>query len=253
MKTLREQLGKPVLFHRVGWHGKDGKPSIPGYDSRDPDVITHQADAMQAWGGEGAGVLALSFGLASEFIAESVMLMAQQCNARGMPFGLCMDPWTCSKNGVKMTDPAECNDAMIAALEDPAIQSILQMDCYLKGKPVLDFETGADPDVVRAAIPGIAYWMKDADYDWIKIPVKPNKTKLPAAYLQFDDGLTSEDRNTSCWNPDEPARIVQAMGGATFWNCDVSAAEDFVQIETWDDYREGTAVEPLAAMLVGRI
>jgi hypothetical protein len=242
--TLREQLGKPVLFHWCGWHGKDGKPSVPGYDSRDPDVITHQLNAMQALGGEGTGVIALSFGLESEFIQQSVALMGQACNARSMPFALCMDPWT-----VKNSD--DKNAAMIAALTDPSIQALLDMDCYLPGKPVLDFSTGCDADTVMAAVPGIEFWLNGTDFDWVRIPEKPNKTQLPCVYVQFDDG-TGDDRNKSCWDQSEPARIVPPMGGNTFWNRDVSAG-DYVQFVTWNDYHEGTQVEPYAAMLSGRI
>jgi hypothetical protein len=54
MQTLREILGKPVLFHRVGWHGKSA-PNLAGYDSRNPTVIAHQLQAMVDLGGEGAG------------------------------------------------------------------------------------------------------------------------------------------------------------------------------------------------------
>jgi hypothetical protein len=52
MKTLQEILGKPVLFHRVGWHGKS-TPNLAGYDSR----------------------IQLSYGLNSPFIAESALEM----------------------------------------------------------------------------------------------------------------------------------------------------------------------------------
>lgn len=251
MKTLREQFGKPVLFHWCGWHGKDGKPSVPGYDSRDPNVMTHQLNAMQALGGEGFGVIALSFGKASDFIMQAVVGMGLQCNARGVPFALCMDPWTCSEDGEKFTEQADKDNAMIAALEDPAIQTLLNMECYLPGKPVLDFATGADKQVVLAAVPGIQYWLNGTDYDWVRIPEKPNKTQLPCSYVQFDDG-TGDDRNKSCWDQSEPARIVPPMGGGTFWNRDVSAG-DYVQFVTWNDYHEGTQVEPYAAMLAGRI
>jgi hypothetical protein len=41
VKTLRQTLGIPVLFHRVGWHGKS-TPNLAGYDSRNPTVIAHQ-------------------------------------------------------------------------------------------------------------------------------------------------------------------------------------------------------------------
>jgi hypothetical protein len=81
MNTLRELLGKPVLFHRVGWHGKS-TPNLAGYDSRNPTVIAHQLQAMLDLGGEGAGVAQLSYGLNSPFIAESALEMRWGCRSR---------------------------------------------------------------------------------------------------------------------------------------------------------------------------
>ena len=91
MQTLRELLGKPVLFHRVGWHGKS-TPNLAGYDSRNPTVIAHQLQAMLMLGGEGTGVIQLSYGLNSPFMAESALECCNQANALEMPFALCMDP-----------------------------------------------------------------------------------------------------------------------------------------------------------------
>src|SRR5260370_25434143 len=98
MNTGGMIAGRVVMFHWVGWHGKDG-PSVPGYDSRDPNVIGDQLSAMAALasvlGVSGFGVIALTYGpTVSTFIHSAVMEMSRQCPERQIPFPLCTDPWS---------------------------------------------------------------------------------------------------------------------------------------------------------------
>jgi len=240
------------MFHWLGWHGKDGA-SITGYDSRNPNVITHQLKAMKNLGGEGFGVIALSYGSASDFIRQAVLEMGNQCNATGAPFALCMDPWTVKNPDGSFPPVPERNARMITALNSPDIQFLLHMDCYLRGKPVLDFATGCDKTAVEAGVPGIQYWIQGPDYDWPKIPPVANKTKLPCVHIEFNDG-TGADRNKSAWDQTKPARITPALAGATFWNdADTASAGEYIQFVTWNDVKEGTDVEKFASVLWGRI
>jgi len=253
--SLRDQLDKPVLFHWLGWHGKDG-PSIPGYDSRDPLVIGAQLDAMAALGGEGFGVVALTFGpTVSTFIHAAVMEMCQQCNERNAPFALMFDPWT-------VKNSADKNAAMIAALKHPDTQSMLNSRCYLAGRPVLDFSTGVSPAAIAAANLGVQYWMEQVDYSWpntvetiptLAIVQALPSMKLPCVMKQFDDG-TGADRNKSA-STGGPVRIVPSLGGGTFWSMAdlIPPASKYVQVVTWNDYKEGTEWEPEAAAMARRI
>src|ERR1700733_10105319 len=240
MKTLRQSLGIPVLFHRVGWHGKT-IPNLAGDDSRDPKVITHQLQAMLDLGGDGAGVIHLHYGLASLFINESALETCNQCNVMGMPFALCMDPWTVKDaSGNILPSPAKEN-AMISALQSADVQFMLNSATYLSltgvaGKPVLDFSTTVDKATILAAVPGIAWLQNGPDFDWPRFPQTPNKTALPCKYLKFNDGT----------------RVIPPLGGQTFWSLDVSAGA-YAQIVTWDDYGEGTQWEEFASVLSGRI
>src|SRR4051812_38693640 len=107
--TLRVQLGKPVLFHHLPWHGKNGPgTSLTGYDSRSANVISSQLDAMATLGGEGFGVICLTYGpTVSAFIHQASTAMCQQCNARDIPFALCFDPWTVKDSkGNLLPEPA---------------------------------------------------------------------------------------------------------------------------------------------------
>lgn len=258
MKTLRDILGKPVLFHTVYYQGKNGISTSPtGYLSNDPLVIGKQLTAMQNLGGDGCGVVALTYGpTVSSFIHGAVMEASRQCNDRQMPFALCFDPWT-------VKTATDKNAAMIAALKNPDIQTILDQPYYLAGKPVLDFNTGCTPSTVLASVPGIQYWMLNVDFSWIYIPdpLTPLKKynalptmKLPAVSTEFNDG-TGPNRNMSVWNQSSPARIVPSDGGKTFHDMAdlIPASCQYVQIVTWNDVLEGTDIEKFASMLGGRI
>ena len=237
-----------MLFHWLGWHGKSGK-SLTGYDSRDPNVIKRQLQAMLAFGGPASGVVALSYGpTVDPFIHQAVLSMASQCNALNVPFMLCMDPWT-------VKNAADKNQAMIQALTSPDFKFLLQMDCYVQGRPVLDFATGCDKATVAAAVPGIQYWMSGTDYDWVKIPEVQNKTSFPCVYVEFNDG-TGPDRNKSVWDQTQPARIVPSLAGSTFFKRNLTtpvASFPYVQVATWNDVAEGTDIEKFAAIVSGRI
>jgi hypothetical protein len=264
MNTLRDILGKPVLFHCVLYQGKDGLATSPtGYLSTDPNVIGDQLTAMQNLGGEGCGVIALTYGpTVSAFIHKASMEMCAQCNEREMPFALCFDPWTVD-GAPKGTTP---DAAMIAALKNSDIQTMLNSKTYISslngvsGKLVLDFSTGADAKTVQASVPGLNYLMEVADYAWPQIkttggpgPVN-NNVKLPCVSLQFNDG-TGPDRNKSVWNQAKPARIIPANAGAYFWSlaAAINQAAQFVQWVTWNDVLEGTDIESFASVLGGKI
>ena len=248
MKTLEEQFGKPVLFHWVGWYGKDGYPTKTGYDSRDPNVINNQLEAMLEFGGEHSGVVALTYGLTSDFILQSVMAIANQTCVKNMPFCLCMDPWAVKKY-------ADKNARMITTLDDPQYQLILNMKNYIKrtdGKKwVLDFSTGVSKVAIETEFNDITYMMNGPDFDWIRFPQTPNKTTLPCTYVEFFDG-TGKDHNVSISDPTQPCRIVNANAGSTFWGNDVKAGQYF-QFVTWNDVTESTSIEQFASVVSSKI
>jgi hypothetical protein len=255
--SLRELLGHPVLFHTVLYFGKDGiDNSSSGYLSNDALVIERQLQCMKAFGGPGCGAIGLTYGpTKSSFINDAVNKFAQACNTQDMPFALCFDPWAVKNNDESMPDKATCNSRMIAALQHPDTQAILNLPCYLPGKPVLDFSIGADPATIEAAVPGIDYWLNGKDYDWEYIPNQPNKTKMPCVYVKFDDG-TRGDRNKSAWNQSKSCRVVRSNAGRTFWNCKLDGAnncngKNYVQLVTWNDYDEQTCIEQYASMATG--
>ena len=254
--TLEQILGHPVLFHVLCYNGKDSQTACAGYLSTDPNVISHQLDCILAFGGPNSAVNALTYGpFVSAFVHQACMSLGIACNSKGIPFGLCFDPWTVKNSDGSMPNQATIDQKMSAVLKNTDIKNLLAMPNYLPGKPVFDFSINATKATMIAACPGIQYLWNGPDYDWIRIPVAANKTAWPCAYMQFDDG-TGTDRNKSVWNQSQPARIDLNYGGSTFWNCDVSKAnnsngKNYVQWVTWNDYNEQTATEPWASLATG--
>lgn len=267
MKNLRQilkertGLDRPILAHIVTFQGKDGIATSPtGYLSNDPNVIGDQLSCIQDFCGEGAGVIALTYGpIVSSFIHGAVMEICRQSNERRMPFAICYDPWTVAAG----TTPAAKEQLMIAALKNADTQSMMNSRSYiasingLAGKLVLDFSLGVDPTVIKAAVPGLNYFEEIADYSWPQIPgpVK-NNTKLPCLCIGFNDG-TGPNRNMSVWDQTKPARIIPMNAGTYFWGLADDSAEavsaEFLQLVTWNDFSEGTQVEAFASMLCGPI
>lgn len=268
MNTLRDILGKPVLFHTVLYHGKNGIATSPtGYLSTDPDVIGDQLSAMQNLGGLGCGVIGLTYGpTVSSFINNAAMEVCAQCEERQMPFALCYDPWTVKNPYGSMPLTADATTRMIAALRHPNTQAMMSSRAYItsingiKGKLVLDFGTTASPAVVNSAVPGLTYWKDSVDYAWplIASPNGPapvnNNVKLPCVCRGFMDG-TGPNRNVSVWNSTAPARIIPPNAGNYFWSLanTMNPAAEYAQVVTWNDEAEGTGIESFAAMLYGKI
>jgi hypothetical protein len=257
MKTLREILGKPVLFHTVFFHGKDGLASSrTGYLSNDPDVIGDQLTAIQEVGGEGCGMVALTYGpTVSPFIHSGCMEASRQCEERNMPFALCYDPWT-----VKAGANAAAKVMLMQnALKHVDTQTMMNSRSYVKsingitGKLVLDFDLGITPSLVTSAVPGITYWRMNVDYSWPQIPGPTNnKTQLPCLCVQFDDG-TGADRNKQAWNQSLPVRLLSSNGGAYYRSLVAGAnpAAQFYQFATFNDVYEKTDYESYMRMLIG--
>jgi hypothetical protein len=257
-------ISQQILFHLITFHGKDGAPSTPGYISTDPLVIGDQLTCMQKFGylmngRDDAGVVILTYGpFVSSFIHQASMEIARQCGNRRMPFVLMFDPWT-------VRNAPDKNAAMLAVLKHPDTISMLNSRAYLSGAgPVLDFSTGVDPKAIVAAIPGFQYWMRHVDYSWpetgsnwltqLKTDNANPAMKLPALMLQFNDG-TGPDKNKSVWDQSAPARVIPSMAGNTFYEMAalIPSTASMVQMVTWNDYAESTAIEPFAAMLRERI
>jgi len=258
--------GRTLLFHLVLWHGQPGITSLTGYQSNDPDTIGDQLNAMAVLAGVWGcpfGVVGLTYGpTVNAFIHSACMELSKQCSDRNIPFAIIYDPWTASLNGKKYTDQTDINNCLIAAIKHPDTQTILNRRSYLPGKPVMDFATGANKATVLAAVPGIEYWQDGIDFSWIKFPTPvPSiqaddaqaSMKVPGVFPSFDDG-TGANRNMSCWNQSEEARIAPPMAGNLFWDfVDAMKPSQYAQM-VWNDVNENAvSLEMFASMLYGRI
>ena len=268
MNTLFDILKKPVLFHLVLYQGKNGIATSPtAYLSNDPDVIGDQLSAMQNLGGPGCGVIGLTYGPTVSSFINSAEEVCAQCAEREMPFALCYDPWVVKNPDGSMPTVAIATQKMIAALENPITQAMMDSKTYISsingisGKLVLDFGTTATPSAVTAAMKGTTYWQNSVDYAWPLIadnngpaPVNNTTAKLPCVCRAFNDG-TGPNRNVSIWTPTKPARIIPANAGSYFWSLAnaMNPAAEYAQVVTWNDVLEGTDIESFAAILYGKI
>jgi hypothetical protein len=244
-------MTQKLMFHIVTYHGKDGK-SRPGYLSIDPLVIADQLTAIQKLGGSGA--VALTYGpYVSMFMHQASMEICRQCSERRMLFALCYDPWT-----VKNTP--DVNAAMDKVLQNPDTQTMLNSRAYIPERAVLDFSTGVDPTKLKTQ--GVGYWMKHIQFSWPEITntletlAKDNSNpqmKMPGVFTRFFDGDPT-NYNNSVWGG--PVRVIDSEGGdmlaKSILSADTAVNAPYRQYVTWNDYAEGTEIEPFtAAMLEG--
>lgn len=254
--NLQDKLGKIVLAHALYWYGQPGDTStMHRYVSTDPNVIADQISAMQNLGI--GGILALTFGpTVNPFIHQTVMEACRQCGERGMLFGLVLDPWVAKASTDKTA-------AVIASLQHPDMQTMLSSRGYLPERYVLDFGTGADSVRVMNAVPGMSMLNLGTGFSWpsfssssaLATLARQNALptmKIPGVCPRFNDGYPG-DRNKSVWGGN--VRVLESQAGNFFWDQVALAPKTskYVQLITWNDYFEDTAIEPSASMLWGRI
>lgn len=246
-----------LCAHVIGWYG-DGKihRNVP-YLSNDPYVIGQQLDLMQA---ESIGVVLQTWqGPLAPFQHEAAQAMEQECEDRGMKFGLVLDPW-CAKLG-SGTPTENIENALL----DPTSQAMLNSKRYLPEKYVLDFNTGADLTALAAKFPTLAFLGFQTGFSWPFIPWNPAQyakinalptMRIPGLCMSFNDGgmptpagvsLTTwlaagspRDYNTSVWGASTgAARVLDSQAGQFFQSQLQSiAGSKYAAIVTWNDYDE---------------
>jgi hypothetical protein len=164
-------------------HAQLGRIRLAQPNGHQPSITGHARSGRGRY-----RVIQLSYGLESPFILESALETCNQCNALGMPFALCMDPWSVKDVTGNLLESGAKEMAMVAALLSQDMQFMIGSGTYLPGKPVLDFSTTVNPAAILAAVPGITWLVDGPDFDWPRFPQIQNKTTLPCKYLKFDDG-----------------------------------------------------------------
>jgi hypothetical protein len=281
IKHLQAQLGNSgtssglslkTALHHTGWRGKllahvmlwfsrgAANHKVTRYDSGDPAVISAQLDILKACGVD--GVIVTWFGLSSSGIHSAAIEMCRQCEQKNMLFALLLDPWTVRNHPNK-------EDALAAALSDPATQKMLNSSAYLPEKAVLDFSTGVNFAAIQPRFPNLKFYMRHIHYSWpethdvlgnLRRDNSHPEMKIPGVCAGFFDGgfvkstnPPARDWNKSVWNEAESVRIIPHEAGNTYHDQVVLVPKTapYAAIVTLNDHDEGTDILHLLSMMTG--
>lgn len=155
-----------LAAHHVGYLA-DGKVhrAVP-YVATNPKVIAQKLALMQS---DGVDIVIETWqGPWAASCNLDAILTCALCADLGMQFCLLLDPW-CAKLNSKGQSNDYTNN-VIAALQYPSTQAMLNASSYLPEKYVLDFTTGADLAVLGKAFPTLRFLEQNNGFSWIAIP-----------------------------------------------------------------------------------
>lgn len=267
-----------LLTHKMEWFGDQHYHPMTAYKSNNPYTIGKQLDVMQAV--EIDGVISTWQGpTVNPFAHDATMKTCEQLSERGMLFALLLDPWVCrgaiNDAQAKLKTPltsdqvtAIANPLVVAALNDPTTQAMLNSPAYLPEKFVLDFGTGANFATVEKSVGAMQFLMRHVGYSWPEITntlatlAKDNANPMmaiPGLCPKFFDGglpravVGTLDWNTQSWGSGASRSIEDQAGN--FWHDQVALVPlktPYAAVVTWNDYNERTAVEPFCSIFTGK-
>lgn len=269
-----------VATHVMPWHGEPTHIHRCAYYSNNPATVSQQLDLMELVGID--TVLLTWQGARVPFGQSTFLELSKQCAARGMLFGLVLDPGV----GKYFLKPGESKEqAIISSLTDPAVQNVLNGPAYLPEKYILDFSTGADFSQVAPSVPGFSFLSWHVGFSWPNTmmgstqltnaqslaQVQKDNAKstmmVPGLMPNFNDGgyplppgvkpaafTGTRDFTHSVWSQSTPARALDNVSGSFFFDqlAITPKKAPYVALITWNDYEEGTAIEHWVSILTGK-
>jgi hypothetical protein len=285
-----------LAAHLIGYMGNGQVHRDLPYNANDPKVIAKQLELMQSIGID--VVIETWQGPWAAACNQNAMAVSAACTEVGLQFCLLLDPWTAKLNSSgAATTPAVAN--LIAALQAPSTQTMLNATSYVPEKYVLDFNTmnpttATDLAQLRTALPTLNFLPQGSGFSWIAYPPatitdSPAKNAWATANLQsqnanagmkvagvcmsFDDsgmplpsGVATQaafdaaggvrNWSQSVWATTQapaPNRVLGAFAGQFFLQqlAVTPTSAPIIAIITWNDYDEGTALEPKISELLG--
>ncbi|MGH9502888.1 MAG: PKD domain-containing protein [Terriglobales bacterium] len=258
----------------LGWFGKPDHMNV-GYNSNSADQVHRQVDDMMSRGVQGA--IAAWYGSANTVIDASTMLLRNEAESRSgqLEFAIMEDVGAlgsaAKQNGCDVTDQL-ITDLTYVATQYESSSAYMRMN----GRPVLFFfgvdayyidwnrvvsSIPGNPLLIFQGTSGLTRSISDGGFSWINITVadpfnlqltaqdsfqqvaqsKPARLAFASAYKGFNDSLAAWGNN----------RLIDQHCGQT-WLQTFSEVGKFysssdqlpgIQIATWNDYEEGTAIE----------
>lgn len=287
MYSFHEQIPgswKTKIFaNYMGWfEGHAGASHRGGIcDSMDPRTI--QTQVQLAHDSDLDGFIVDWYGPANERVNIASLELAEECERNGMKFCLMLD------GGIVKYQPTGTNlTQLMQAAIAYAQQNFMQSSAYatLGGKQAL-FEfgwrgSGIDIPTVISGLPymfisqdneiagfnGSFGWVNgfapDTAYKYIDRMLAEPTMLVPAVMWGFNDSSWRDGQaGKSIWNPSIPARIIDSdFGNVWKYNWYALAQKysassiipppEMIQVCTWNDYDERTAVEPFLLAMAGR-
>ncbi len=259
----------------LGWFGRPDHMSV-GYNSGDPGQVHRQVEDMISRGVQGA--IAAWYGAANTSIDTATKLLKNEAEAHAGQFEFAIMEDVGALGSAAAMNDCDATDQLISDMtyvasqyeSSPAYMSI-------NGRPVVFFfgvdafyidwtrvvsSIPGNPLLIFQGVPGLSRSSSDGGFSWIAITSNdpfnpqldaqdafyksaqqtPGRVTFGAAYKGFNDTL-------AIWGTN---RLIHQTCGQT-WVQTLGEPGKFysssnqlpaMQIATWNDYEEGTAIEP---------
>ena len=259
----------------LGWFGKKDHMSV-GYNSADAGQVHRQVVDMISRGIQGA--IAAWYGPANTTIDAATMLLKSEAEAHAGQFQFAIMEDVGALGSAAVNNGCDVTDQLISDLTYVATQyesspAYMQMN----GRPVIFFfgvdayyidwkrvisSIPGDPLLIFQGAKGLSHTSSDGGFSWVNVDAgnpfdlnlaaqdafyeaarqKTGSVAVGSVYKGFNDSLAAWGTN----------RITSQQCGQA-WQQTFSEAGKFyssgdqlpaIQIATWNDYEEGTAIEP---------
>lgn len=273
-----------LLAHVMPWFGDGNIHRQNSYVSNTPAVIQNQIKILQGSKINNEiirGVILTWQGPLATFQHSTVTQWSALCVQHRMLFCLLLDPYCAS-----LGSGGSPTQNVINALNDPTTQTMLNAASYVPEKFVLDFNTGANLSALAATFPYLTFLQQGQGFSWpsinmslldstarnaasvanlqaqnrqpgMQIPgflgVRFNDSGMPTPQgVSLSSWTGTRDYNTSVWGG-TGNRVLDDQAGKLFLDQWGVTRNDtpYAALVTWNDYDEGTAIEPYAAAALG--
>lgn len=259
----------------MGWFGKPDHMDV-GYSSDDPAQIHRQMDDMISRGIQGA--IMPWYGQANTVIDTATRLLRNEAESRGGQFEFAIRENIAALTAAAQSNGCEVTDQLITDLNYVATQ-YESSTAYMRiqGRPVVFFfgvdgyyidwgrviaSISGNPLLVFEGTDGLTRKISDGGFSWIQIksnnPFDPELAAQDSFYqaaqkasgrLAFGVLYKGFNDTLAKWGTN---RVIQQDCGHTWLQTfgeygkfySGSNALPAIQIATWNDYEEGTAIEP---------
>jgi len=264
-----------IFVTLMGWFGKPDHESV-GYRSDDPAQVHGQVEDMMSRGVDGA--IEAWYGPANTVIEHSTQLLKSEAETRAGQFQFAIMEDVGALGKAAKANQCDVTDQMISDLNYVASQyESSPAYLHMNGRPVVLFfnvdayfidwsrvisSISGNPLLIFEGTSGLTRKLSDGGFSWVFVnsnnPFDPQLTAQDAFYTEaqnapgriaFGSVYKGFNDTLAAWTTN---RVIQQQCGRTFLQTFGEVGKFFsgnnqlpgVQIATWNDYEEGTAIEP---------